>query len=127
MHGHSYTANPLACAAALASLEITTAAETRRRWAEIEALHRQRLAALGTRAEVAATRVQGTIGALDVVTADGGYNSEVGPRLKRSFAEQGLLLRPLGNVVYLLPPYCTTDEQLHRGWDGVERALDQMA
>lgn len=128
LHGHSFTANPLGCAAALAShdLLVDDACTTRRQ--EIEAWHRSFLADLAHDPLVTRPRVQGTIMAFDVKVPDGsaGYASAVGPKLKQSFTEDGLLIRPLGNVVYLLPPYCVTDAELNRAGDGIRRALDRI-
>lgn len=127
LHGHSYTANPLGCAAGLASLDLLEAPACVARLGEIESLHRARLDALKGRPNVAHTRLCGTIAALDVVGGGKGYGAEIGPRLKAAFLERGILLRPLGNVLYLLPPYCTTDAELHRAWDAVEEVLAGMA
>lgn len=127
LHGHSYTANPLGCAAALASLEITLSESCHAQRQAIEAGHRAALADLASLPMVAETRVQGTIGALTIRQGEQGngegYGSPLGPQLSASFRAAGLLLRPLGNVVYLLPPYCITPAQLARGWDGVRAAL----
>jgi len=111
-HGHSYTGNPLACATGLASLELMTDATPRFR--AMEATHR-RLAAehLADLPAVERLRFCGTIMAFDVRSrGPGGYFDATGPVLKRRFLEEGFLIRPLGNTVYLLPPYCITDEQL---------------
>ncbi|MGE5506661.1 MAG: adenosylmethionine--8-amino-7-oxononanoate transaminase [Actinomycetota bacterium] len=118
LHGHSYTANPLGCAAGLASLDLLEAPECTARRAAIGALHRERLAGLA----VSRRRVTGTIAAFDL-EGEGGYGAAVGPKLKQAFLERGVLLRPLGNVLYLLPPYCVTDAELHRAWDAVEAVL----
>ncbi|MBF0368472.1 MAG: adenosylmethionine--8-amino-7-oxononanoate transaminase [Magnetococcales bacterium] len=126
-HGHSFTANPLGCAAAVASLALFETEKTLQRVARIEEIHRQRLAALSRFPKARQRRVTGVVAALDVAAGDPGYQSKVGPWLKHFFLEQGLLLRPLGNVVYLLPPYCITEAELHRAWDGVEAALKQVA
>ncbi|HVI50834.1 MAG TPA: adenosylmethionine--8-amino-7-oxononanoate transaminase [Candidatus Sulfotelmatobacter sp.] len=114
LHGHSYTANPLGCAAGLASLEILLSAECAERRKVIESLHRQRLPVVkGARA-----RIQGTIAAIDL--GAGGIGSAVGPKLKAYFRERGMLMRPMGPVAYFLPPYCITDAELHRAWDVLE-------
>lgn len=129
LHGHSFTANPLGCAAANASLDLLldpacTAARER-----INAFHRARLAELAEHPLVERTRVQGTVAAFDVKVpgGDAGYASAVGPKLKDSFIRDGLLIRPLGNVVYLLPPYCVSDDQLTRAYDGINRALRTLS
>jgi len=114
LHGHSYTANPLGCAAALASLELLLSEDCTRRRQEIEALHRARLPGVrGARA-----RITGTIAAIDL--GSGGSGASVGPKLKAFFRERGMMMRPMGPVAYFLTPYCISDEQLHRAWDALE-------
>jgi adenosylmethionine-8-amino-7-oxononanoate aminotransferase len=122
LHGHSYTANPLGCAAGLASLDLLQAPDCTQRRAAIGALHRERLARLA----VARPRVTGTIAAFDLTSGGQGYAAAVGPRLKQAFLERGVLLRPLGDVLYLLPPYCVTDAELHRAWDAVEEVIGEL-
>jgi len=119
-HGHSYTANPLGCAAALASLELTIQALPVIQ--SIEASHHSRLTTHDFRAE--RVRVFGTIAAMDVpVTANRGYFSGVGQRLRAEFLEDGILLRPLGNTVYVMAPYTTTIEQYDRIFESIRRRL----
>jgi adenosylmethionine-8-amino-7-oxononanoate aminotransferase len=115
-HGHSYTANPIACAAARASLALLDDACDARR-AAIERSHRAAAARLAATKGIANVRVLGTILAADLVVADGGYLSAIGPALKRRALEAGVLLRPLGDTVYLLPPYCTTERDLASAYD----------
>ncbi|MDO8607994.1 MAG: adenosylmethionine--8-amino-7-oxononanoate transaminase [Phaeospirillum sp.] len=126
LHGHSYTANPLGCAAGLASLDLLQAAECQERVRTIEAIHRARLDKLAARPNVARTRLCGTIAAMDVIGDGEGYEAGVGPRLKAAFLERGLLLRPLGNVLYMLPPYCIAEADLHRAWDIVGEVLETL-
>ncbi|MEO5337992.1 MAG: adenosylmethionine--8-amino-7-oxononanoate transaminase [Magnetospirillum sp. WYHS-4] len=121
VHGHSFTANPLGCRAALASLDLLEAPETPVAWTSIEAIHRQRLADLP--AAAVRRRVLGTIAAFEVDGGGEGYDAAIGPRLRAAFLEQGLLMRPLGNVVYMMPPYCITENQLHRAYDSVGSVL----
>ncbi|MBF0621765.1 MAG: adenosylmethionine--8-amino-7-oxononanoate transaminase [Magnetococcales bacterium] len=125
-HGHSFTANPLGCAAGLASLKLFETEQTLTKIAAIEAKHRERLDRIKDHEKVEHTRLIGSIAAFDVKAKNSGYNSEVGPILKKYFLERGLLIRPLGNVLYLLPPYCTSMEQLDRAWDGIEDALNDV-
>ncbi|MEO5352386.1 MAG: adenosylmethionine--8-amino-7-oxononanoate transaminase [Magnetococcus sp. XQGC-1] len=125
-HGHSFTANPLGCVAALASLALFAEENTLERIAVLEGIHRQRLLALAGHARVQRPRVTGSIAALDIQAADAGYASRIGLFLREFFLERGLLLRPLGNTLYLLPPYCITDSELHRAWDCVESALKHL-
>ncbi len=126
IHGHSYTANPLGCAAALASLAVFEDENTLARIAEIEALYRARFQGLAAKPNVARPRVLGSIAAFEVVAQEAGYGAAVGPELKAYFMERGLLIRPLGNVVYLIPPYCIADDDLHRAFDAIDAALDGL-
>lgn len=123
IHGHSFTANPLGCAAALASLQVFEDEQTLAKLPQIEAWHRQGLVQLAGHPAVQRVRVTGTIAAFDVVTTDAGYTSAVGVKLKAFFHERGLLLRPLGNVVYLLPPYCVTQDELALAYQTIGEAL----
>ncbi len=125
-HGHSFTANPLACAASLASLDLLLDEETTRRRLAIEAFHTERLFGLPDHPRVTKRRVLGTIAAFNIECDDAGYASKTGPRLRDYFMEHNLLVRPLGNVVYLLPPYCTTDDQLNRTYDVIEQAMAEI-
>lgn len=127
LHGHSFTANPLGCAAALASLDLLLDEACADRRAGIEASHRRLLGDLSDHPLVARPRVEGTILAFDVEAGDAGYASAVGPKLKESFVRDGLLIRPLGNVVYLLPPFCVTDAELAKAGEGIKRALDTLS
>ncbi|MEO5374531.1 MAG: adenosylmethionine--8-amino-7-oxononanoate transaminase [Alphaproteobacteria bacterium] len=122
-HGHSFTANPLGCAAALASLELLLTHETTEAIRRIEDHHLARMDRLADVANASRRRVTGTIAALDVAGEGSGYDAAVGGRLKTFFMERGLLIRPLGNVLYLLPPYCISPDELDRAYDAIEAAL----
>lgn len=124
-HGHSFTANPIACAAARANMEILARGEVQKEWRRIEALHHQRIQALGREDWIADRRICGTIAAVELRDAGGGYLSNLGPILYQTALSLGVLLRPLGNVLYILPPYCTTDAQLHKSWDALEACIDR--
>lgn len=115
-HGHSYTANPIACAAALASLALLDdrSAERRR---SIECAHRGVAQRLAATKGVEKVRILGTVLALELSSPDHGYASATGPALRRFALERGVLLRPLGDTVYVLPPYCATDADLARAYD----------
>ncbi|MBF0188198.1 MAG: adenosylmethionine--8-amino-7-oxononanoate transaminase [Magnetococcales bacterium] len=126
-HGHSFTANPLGCAAALASLELYETEKTLDRIAAIARIHRERLDDLKSRSNAHHFRALGSIAALDMRTDSTGYTSSVGPKLKAFFMERGLLIRPLGHVIYLLPPYCVSADELHMGWDAIGDALASIS
>jgi len=124
-HGHSFTANPLGCAAALASLEVFAQEPVMERIAALSAHQAQRAAALQGHARVADVRTIGTVAALELHAA-GGYLAAAGPRLHRFALDHGVLLRPLGAVVYVLPPYCMTGAELDQVWDVITLGLNAM-
>ncbi len=126
LHGHSYTANPLGCAAGLASLDLLLAPECQTRIAAIEAIHRTRLPALARHPRISRPRHCGTIAAVTLTQDDDRSVTTMGAMLKRSFLERGMLIRPLGNVLYLLPPYCVEESDLHRAWDMIEQVIDGL-
>ena len=112
-HSSSYTANPLACAAANANLEIWRDEPVLDRVAHLADRQAQGLATLAALPGVTDARAFGTIIALEL-GGDAAYLSELGPRLLGFFRERDLLLRPLGNTVYVMPPYSITDADLAR-------------
>ncbi len=105
-HGHSYCGNPLGCAVALASLELFAEQPLLERSKTIGARIEEQLAAVDL-----PVRGLGCIRALDVPSRDAGYLADIGPRIAAHALERGVLLRPLGNVVYAMPPLCTTDDE----------------
>lgn len=123
-HGHSYTANPLACAAANASLEIFETEPVFDRIRAIERLHAERLSVLARHPAVAEARQIGTVAAIELDVPEAGYLSSLRPVLYQFFLSRGVLLRPLGNVVYVLPPYAMTADELHRVYDTVAESLE---
>jgi adenosylmethionine-8-amino-7-oxononanoate aminotransferase len=126
-HGHSYTANPVACAAALASLDLHESTDSLRRVARIhEHLHRH-LLQISRHPMIEHPRALGGIAAFDLVTDDTSYSASAGRQLATFAQEQGVLLRPLGNVLYLMPPYCITNEQIDRAFEVIEAFLSNAA
>ncbi|HEY0596903.1 adenosylmethionine--8-amino-7-oxononanoate transaminase [Sphingopyxis sp.] len=125
-HSSSYTANPIACAAAAANLAIWRDEPVQQRidaLADAQAAH---LALLSHDPRVANSRRLGTIAALDIVVADSGYLSNLAPRLIAHYRDHGVLLRPLGNTVYAMPPYCITADELALVWDAIGASLDAV-
>jgi adenosylmethionine-8-amino-7-oxononanoate aminotransferase len=122
-HGHSYTGNPLAAAAAVASLEIFEAEPVVARIERIEQIQRERLAAIKVHPAVGDIRSIGVMAAVELQADDAGYFSKLRPRLYRFFLEAGVLLRPLGNVIYVLPPYVISEEDLHFIHDRIAESL----
>jgi len=125
-HGHSYTGNALACAAANASLQIFDDEPVFDRIVTIARINAERLAHLRGLHQVGETRQIGTIGAIELRAGDAGYLSAMRPKLYEFFLEKGVLLRPLGNVVYVLPPYVISPEELHRVYDVIEEAIQTL-
>lgn len=113
-HGHSYTANPVACAAAAASLDLLvqpTCAENRQRIAAQHAQYRQQLTG---QPGVKACRQLGTVLAVEFNVGETSYFNAIRHQLYAFALANRVILRPLGNVIYVLPPYCTTNEQLQQ-------------
>ncbi len=126
-HGHSFTGNALACAVALESLALFEEEDRLERIARLEALFGRRLAALEGHPAVTVVRNLGGMAALELAPAGGGgYLDRLGPELARRFVERGLLLRPLGNVLYLLPPYVISDDEAAAAFDTIAAVLDQL-
>ncbi len=125
-HGHSYTANPLACAAGIASLKIFESEPVFERIAEIAAAHAERLPELESHPAVGEVRSIGTMAAVELDAEDAGYLSGMRPFLYSFFLEKGVLLRPLGNIVYILPPYAITASELHFIYDVIAEALERL-
>ncbi|MGA1807529.1 MULTISPECIES: adenosylmethionine--8-amino-7-oxononanoate transaminase [Sphingobium] len=111
-HSSSYTANAIACAAAAENLAIWAEEDVRGRIAALAQGIADRLTLLAGHPAFANPRQIGTIMAIDLIAADAGYLSDLAPRLRAFFLERGLLLRPLGNTIYLMPPYCIDAQQL---------------
>lgn len=111
-HSSSYTANPIACAAANANLAIWEEEPVLARVASLAARQSERLSRLGG-AKVRNPRTAGTIAAFDIA-GEQGYLAAVAETLMPFFREQNVLLRPLGNTVYVMPPYCIEDAELDR-------------
>jgi adenosylmethionine-8-amino-7-oxononanoate aminotransferase len=125
-HGHSYTGNALACAAAIASLQIFDDEPVFDRIATIARIHAMRLKHLSEMHQVGETRQIGTIGIVELRANDPGYLSGLRPKLYGFFLERGVLLRPLGNVVYVLPPYVMEPEELHHVYDVIVEAIETL-
>jgi adenosylmethionine---8-amino-7-oxononanoate aminotransferase len=121
-HGHSYTANPIACAAARASLLLHDDESEDARIA-LEVQQAAHLESYRGHRGVRAVRQLGTVAAVELA-GTAGYLSDVGRALSAFALQEGVLLRPLGNVVYVLPPYCMTSEELTSAHDIIGRFLD---
>ena len=125
-HGHSYTGNPIAAAAGAASLKIFEDEPVFERISTISRIHEERLAKIRNHPAVGDTRAIGTMAAVELRADDAGYFSKLKPRLYKFFLDSGVLLRPLGNVVYVLPPYVISVADLNFVHDVIAEALDRI-
>jgi adenosylmethionine-8-amino-7-oxononanoate aminotransferase len=125
-HSSSFTANPIACAAARANLDIWKSEPVRDRIRALGNLQEERLAPLRTDTRFENVRRLGTIAALDLKVPDPGYLAGVTPRLTAFFHQRGVLLRPLGNTIYVMPPYCTTAADLDLVYDAIAQAAESF-
>ncbi len=131
-HGHSFTANPLACAVALASLDLFADQDILARIGRLELQLRRGLAPLEALPNVGDVRVIGGVAAIELVhdkatKAGGGYADALGPKLAAAFLARGVLLRPLGNVLYFMPPYVIRDEEVEWVIGEIAAVLRELA
>lgn len=127
LHGHSYTANPLACAVALESLRLFDENRCLERVRALESRFRAGLAGLAVLPAVAEVRGLGGIAAVELrPRGRAGYFSDAGPWLYERFLERDLLLRPLGDVVYFLPPYVIEDGEVGRVFAAIAEVLAEL-
>jgi adenosylmethionine---8-amino-7-oxononanoate aminotransferase len=126
-HGHSYTANPIACAAANASFQLLSADEPWDTINMISKCNREFLQKIAKHTYVADARSLGTILAIEVATQEGtSYFNALNKKIYAFFLERNILLRPLGNVIYIVPPYAITEEELRAIYSAIEEFLDSL-
>ena len=125
-HGHSFTANPTICAAALASLDLLlldSCAASRQRIADAHTAFGK---TIENHPQVAEIRQTGTIIAIELRTTATSYHSSLRDTMYRFFREKKVIMRPLGNIIYVLPPYCITDEELEYVYRTIRELLDNV-
>ena len=125
-HSSSFTANPIACAAANANLAIWREEPVLERIADLAQREGERMQALAEKHGLANFRQCGTIVAADVPVKDAGYLAELGPKMREGFYARDILLRPLGNTIYLMPPYSITEAQLERLFTAIDEVLNDL-
>jgi adenosylmethionine-8-amino-7-oxononanoate aminotransferase len=124
-HGHTFTANPTGCAAALASLELLQTNEMQANIIRVNKSHLDFQERIKNHPKVTVTRVFGVIFALEIKTETAAsYYGGLRNKLYNFFIENGVILRPVGNIVYILPPYIISEEQLEKVYQVVENALE---
>ena len=111
-HGHSYTANPLTCAIAVKSLEIFLRDKTQKQIATINKCHLEFQKEIQDNEKLARVDVLGTVIAIEIKQQDTSYFNDLKFKIYNFFLERNILLRPLGNVIYIFPPYVITKEEL---------------
>jgi adenosylmethionine-8-amino-7-oxononanoate aminotransferase len=130
-HGHSYTANPLGAAAALASLDLLSTPASRHARRRLEAALREELHSLWTLPNVGDIRQVGLIVGIELVKdwrtrEPFDLRERAGIRVCEAMARRGVLTRPIGNVIVLMPPYCTTPAQVNRMVEALRRGCEEV-
>ena len=127
-HGHSYTANPLACAVAIASLDLFRESDVLGRVAALEVQLRAGFEELRSLPNVGDVRVIGGVGDIELKSDElsGGYLATIGPKLAAEFLRRGLLIRPLGNIVYFMPPYVITETETAWALEQIGEVLQKI-
>jgi len=127
-HGHTFTANPTGCAIALEAIRILESDEMQQNLKRIAKRHQAFVAHISQYASVANARTLGVILAFDLKTTQNtDYYGSFRDRLYNFFISKGVILRPVGNIIYILPPYIITDEQLDRVYEVLEEAIQQFS
>ena len=127
LHGHSFTGNPVGCASAIASLDLLEKDEC---WESINRIikrHEEFSKQLDGHTLIEQVRQKGTILAIELKADKTGYASDIRTILYDHFISNGVLIRPLGNVIYILPPYCITDDELTTVYNCVISGLETIA
>lgn len=125
-HGHTFTANPTGCAAALASMQLLESDVMQQNIQRVHAKHLAFQEKIQQHPRVATTRVLGVIFALEIKTEGAeSYYGSFRNKLYNFFIDKGVILRPVGNIVYVLPPYIISDEQLEKIYQTIEEALSE--
>jgi adenosylmethionine-8-amino-7-oxononanoate aminotransferase len=125
-HSSSFTANPIACAAALANLELWRREPVLERIRGLAELQRRQLEPFRDDPRFTGVRQLGTITAMEVRSPEQGYLAEIGPRLRAQLRDSGVLLRPLGSTLYVMPPYCTSAGELQLIYAAIRSAVDAL-
>ena len=125
LHGHSFTGNPLSCSAALANLRLLKKNKHKllKKWKTIESINKERLLDLKNHPGVQDVRFKGTMAAVQKKGNSDYEGSFFAEKATERALKQGVFLRPLGKIVYLLPPYCITERELNKVWDVIESLL----
>ena len=124
-HAHTFSAHPIGCAAALAGIELLNSPEILDRRTYIENAHNSYATMIKAHKKVGEVRVMGVILAIDLNVKTERYGN-LRDKLYDFFIERGVLLRPLGNTIYVLPPYVITNEQLQKIYETISEVLETI-
>ncbi|MDD5569872.1 MAG: adenosylmethionine--8-amino-7-oxononanoate transaminase [Bacteroidales bacterium] len=126
-HGHSYTANPVACTAAIASLDLLEKNECWENIKMIERKHKEFCNTLKGNRKIKRAESVGTIMALEIETVENtSYLNSLKDNIYNFFIKRGIILRPLGNVIYFMPPYCIKEEELNIVYKAIRDFLGEI-
>jgi adenosylmethionine-8-amino-7-oxononanoate aminotransferase len=125
-HGHSFTANPVACAAANASFDLLMQPETQNNIKRVEAKHQAFKLEIQGHQRLKEIRQTGTILALEWETEGTSYFNNLRDVLYDFFLDKGIILRPLGNILYIMPPYCIKNDDLDYIYTQIKEALNKF-
>lgn len=125
-HGHSFTANPVACAASNASFDLLIQDETTANIQRIMTKHQAFALEIKDNPKLKDVRQQGTIIALEWDTEATSYFNNIRDTLYNFFLSKNILLRPLGNILYIMPPYCISNDDLDYIYNNIKIALSKF-
>lgn len=126
-HGHTFTANPTGCAAVLASIDLLQTPKMQQNIERINASHLNFQKKIENHSKVITARTLGVIFAVEIKSeSEESYYGSMRTKLYNFFIDKGVVLRPVGNIVYILPPYIMTDEQLHKVYTTIEEAIEMV-
>ncbi len=125
-HGHSFTGNPISCSATLANVKTINQVKWKKEWRRIETFHQKKVNTIKDHKNLLDARVCGTVSALEFRLPHRGYSSHFAEELTGRAMQEGIFLRPLGNIVYILPPYCVSNEELEWIWTFIEKELNRI-
>ena len=126
LHGHTFSANPVACSVALSSLKLFDKDKSFEKIKLINKIHSEFLFELSKNVNISKIRVLGSIAAFDYKKISSIYGSSDSLKLRQKFIEEGLLLRPIGNTIYLMPPYCIKEKNLKKSYDTLIEILQKI-
>ncbi|MBI2268995.1 MAG: adenosylmethionine--8-amino-7-oxononanoate transaminase [Bacteroidetes bacterium] len=126
-HGHSYTANPIACSAALASLEVFEQNDVFADITRITEQHKKFVLKIDANKKVKQVRSRGTILAIELNSGEEtSYFNTIRLEAYNFFISKGILMRPLGNIIYVMPPYCISNDDLNYIYDSIQEFLETL-